>query len=260
MATATQRRRTSGSGPGRAAPSETPAPLAAAAGLTFGALSRLRGARIFHPVGVAYTGVLRVERPQLGYPGVPLLEEPGEHPAIFRFSRGAGLPERLPDVLGIAVRLTDVHGPGRHQDFLLATGAGPPGLRHLLLPGLGGFLAQSFSSLLLYRIGGQLRLVGAQPSGRRPARDGGALPQLIRAARRGDLSFRLALASPASRWSAVGDLEVGRRLPHAESEALAFTPWNTGGGIAPTGPFMGIRRAAYRSSQRGRGLRGAQIP
>lgn len=248
------------SGPGLAVPSDTPSPVAAAAGLTFGALSKVRGARIFHPEGVAYTGALRVRAGHPEYRGVALLEAPGEYPAIFRFSRGAGLPQPLPDVLGVAVRLPDVYGDGRHQDFLLATGAGPPGLRHLLLPGVGGFFAQAFSSILLYRVGGQVRVVGALPTGRRPPGGGGALPQLVQAARTGDLRFQLALASPAGRWAPIGDLEVGRRLPDSESEQLAFTPWNTGGGIRPSGPFMGLRRAAYRSSQRARGLRGAQIP
>jgi hypothetical protein len=32
---------------------------------------------------------------------------------LLRFSRGAGLPEPLPDVLGVAIRLPDAHGPGR---------------------------------------------------------------------------------------------------------------------------------------------------
>ncbi len=230
-------------------------------GGAFGALSRLRGARIFHPDGVGYRGALRIARPQAGYPGVPLLQRPREYPVLFRFSRGAGLPEPLPDILGLALRILDVHGRGRHQDFLLVTSADAPVLHHLLLPAVRGFFGQSFSSILLYRIGGKLRLVGAAPVGR-PVRDshGGALPELVRSADRGELRFRLALAPVTGRWSAVGDLRVGERLPHGEAERLAFTPWNTGGGIRPTGSFMGLRRGAYRGSQHGRGLDESQIP
>jgi hypothetical protein len=246
--------------PGRALESATPAPVAAVMGGAFGALTRLRGARIFHPDGVGYRGVLRIERPQRGYPGVPLLQRRGEHPVVFRFSRGAGVPEPLPDVLGLALRIVDVHGRGRHQDFLLVTSADAPLLHHLLLPGVRGFLGQSFSSILLYRVGGKLRLVGTEPAGRRAGGRGGDLAELARSADRGGLRFRLALAPLTGRWSAVGELAVEERLPDAETDRLAFTPWNTGGGIRPVGPFMGLRRGAYRGSQRARGLAQSQIP
>jgi hypothetical protein len=81
-----------------------------------------------------------------------------------------------------------------------------------------------------------------------------------RAAERRDLRFDLALATLGGRWSAVGALAVGERLPDEETERLAFAPWNTGGGIRPVGPFMGLRQGAYRGSQHARGLRGAEIP
>jgi len=35
-------------------------------------------------------------------------------------------------------------------------------------------------------------------------------------------------------------------------ERLAFNVWNSGGGIAPGGPFQGLRMPAYEGSQRGR--------
>lgn len=247
-------------GTGPAVEPQLPGPVAAAAANLFGALSRLRGARIFHPRGVGYAGNLVIEQPQAEYSGVPLLERAGEYPAVVRFSRAAGLPEPLPDALGLAVRLTDVHGRGRHQDFLLVTSADGPLLHHMLLPNVRGFFGQSFSSLLLYRVGAKLRLVGATPATRPRQRAPGALPELIEAAERGGLHFRLALASLGGSWRAVGDLHVARRLPEDETERLAFTPWNTGGAIRPAGPLQGLRRAAYRGSQRGRGLPASEIP
>jgi len=245
---------------GTAVDTRTPRPVAAVTGALFGALSRVRGARIFHPVGVSYSATLRVGTALPQYHGVPLLERPGEHRAVVRFSRAVGLPEPLPDALGIAVRLPDLHGPGRHQDFLLVTSADGPLLHHLLLPGLRGFFEQSFSSLLFYRMGGRLRLVGARAASRPDATAGGALAELVAAAEAGAACFELALASPAGRWRRVGDLTVDERLPDVDSERLAFTPWHTGGGIRPVGPFMGLRRAAYAASQRQRGLAPAEIP
>ena len=244
--------------PGRAVDTGTPKALAAAAGTTFEALSRARGARIFHPRGIAHAAVLHVGAAHRNYTGVPLLEHPGEHPAVVRFSRGVGLPEPLPDVLGVALRLLDAHGSSRHQDFLLATSGHPPLLRHLLLPGVGWF-GQDFSSLLLYRVGGRIRVVGARAASPVPA-EGRGMPGLEAAAAGGSLRFRLTLASPGGRWEVIGELVVGARLPDEETEALAFTPWHSGGGILPVGPLMGVRRAAYRGSQRGRGLGDRQIP
>lgn len=247
--------------PGIAPASRAWRPAEAVAGLAFGALSRLRGARIFHPDGVGYTGVLQVEEERTDYPGVALLERPGEHRALLRFSRAAGLPEPLPDALGIAIRLLDVHGPSRHQDFLLVTSADGLLLHHLLLPSIRGFFGQSFSSLLLYRIGGKLRLVGATPAARPAQREArGSLAELTTLADRGDLGFDLSLAPLTGRWRSVAHLRVDDRLPDDTTERLAFTPWNTGGGIEPAGPLMGIRLAAYRASQRGRGLRPGEIP
>jgi hypothetical protein len=83
---------------------------------------------------------------------------------------------------------------------------------------------------------------------------------LVRVADRGELVFRLGLAPLMGYLATVADLEVGERLPDAETERLTFTPWNTGGGIRPNGPLMGLRRAAYRGSQEGRGLHPTEIP
>ena len=236
-----------------------PAPLATATGAFWAALSRLRGGRrSLHPIGIGFDARLVVDG-RGAKTGVPLFDSAGSHRALVRFSRGAGLPEPLPDVLGLSFRLLDVHGPGRHQDFLLATSLDLPVLRHLLLPGVG-FFRQPFSSVLLYAVGGRTAVVGAHHAGRPPADTRGALPALEAAAARGDLRYRLTLAAPAGRPQAVGELRVGERLPAAVSDTLAFNPWNTGGGIRPRGPFMGWRRAAYRGSQLGRGLPPGQIP
>lgn len=246
--------------PGLPASPRVPAPVAAATGALFRALSTVRGARIFHPRGVGYEATVAVERPVPGHRGVPLLEQPGEHRAVVRFSRAAGLPEPLPDVLGLSLRIRDLHGRGRHQDLLLVSSADAPLLHHLLLPAPGGFLAQSYSSVLPYRIGGKVRIVGALPLSAPRAGRPGAIHELVATAATGKLAFRLGLAPLWGRLDPVATLRVGERLPPDVVEGLAFNPWNCGGGIEPTGPFNGLRRSAYAGSQRGRGLSPARIP
>ena len=151
---------------------------------------------------------------------------------IARLSRGVGLPKPLPDVLGLAVRVLDAHGPRRHQDLLLVTSLDVPVLHHLFLPGPLGPYGQSYSSLLPYRIGDRLRLIGALP--RRP-------------------DFDLTLAPLNGRWGTPwGRLRLEERLSAEASFALRYNVWNTGGGIRPTGPFQGIRDPAYRGSQAAR--------
>lgn len=229
-----------------------PAPVESGAAAVFGALSRLRGSRIFHPVGVGYRATVEVSSAPGAYHGVDLLEPGSSHQAVVRFSRGAGLPERLPDVLGLAVRVLDLYGDGRHQDFLLASSGRRPLGRHLLLPGTAGFFAQPFSSLLLYRVAGRVRVVGAMAAARPDSVEGGSLGDLSAAADVAPLRFRLMLASPAGPWEHVAVLRTGARLSDADTEAIRFNPWQTGGGIRPVGPLMGLRRAAYLGSQEGR--------
>ena len=84
--------------------------------VAFRTAARLRGARAFHPRGRAYTAQVRIDadRAPDGFPT-------GVREAIVRFSRGVGLPDAVPDILGIAVRLVDAAGPRVHQDLLMAT-------------------------------------------------------------------------------------------------------------------------------------------
>jgi hypothetical protein len=226
-----------------------PAPVAAATGAFWGALSRLRGGRrSLHPIGVGFEASFVVDS---GQTGVELFDSPGSHRALVRFSRGAGLPEPLPDILGIAVRVIDAHGPGAHQDFLLATSSSLPVAHHALLPAWT-FFDRTFSSVLVYSVAGSSRLVGAVPRSEVPHGGDSGLGGVALAASRGLLSYDLVLAPPFGRFSSVARIDVGDRLPDEESERLRFNVWNTGGGIRPAGPFQGLRLPAYEGSQHGR--------
>ena len=210
-----------------------PAWLDSATQAFWGALSAARAARIFHPIGEAYDATLTVPAHGRGKGhGVQLLDMPGEHRAIVRVSRGAGLPRPIPDALGLAIRLPDVHGRNKHQDFLFVTSGNGPLLQHLILPAPLRW-RQPLSSVLAYRVGGRLRVFGAQ--------------------RRGEGAFDLCIASLHGRFKKVARLDLGPQLPAAVSEGLRFNVWHSGGGIRPVGPFQRLRDPAYRGSQRGRG-------
>lgn len=243
-------------------PDRVPAPIAAVAGGLFRALSAARrprargrpGARILHPDGIGFAARLEIGGAEAG--GDSLLGRRRVHPAIVRLSRAIGLPGPVPEPLGVAIRLVDARGPGRHQDLLFASSGQSPIARHAPLPGAGGFFDQFFSTLLPYSVGGRVRLLGLAPV------NGGSSPrkldELAVAARGG--CYRLCVAGLGAPWLAVGQLEIGARLPDEVIEDLRFNPWNTGENLRPAGPLMGLRDAAYRGSQAGRLPDGANEP
>lgn len=122
----------------------------------FKGLSRLRGKRVFHPFGVGFEARLT----PVGEPsGAAAFDR--EAGAVVRLSRAIGLPEALPDPCGLAFRIPDAYGPGRHQDLLLVTSAAPPGGRHTLMPSRG-FADRPYSSVLPYRLRGETVMLGAR--------------------------------------------------------------------------------------------------
>jgi hypothetical protein len=213
--------------------------------------SRLRGSKAFHPAGVVHEAVVEIAGGEDAPPGVGILATPARHQALIRFSRGAGLPAPLPDVMGMAIRLPDVHGPGRHQDLLLVTSGDGPVLHHLLVPA-PGFLSLPYSSLLPYRAADRgLFVVGATVRERhRPAPGSDEYDGLARAAATGEPAFDLAVAGLGGRLRPVGTITLGSRLDRA-ANALRFNPFNTGGGLQPSGFLHRLRDAAYPGSQAG---------
>jgi hypothetical protein len=209
-----------------------PEPVERAAAALFGALSSLRGKRIFHPRGDGFEIEVEVDRPIHRYDGIPLLSERRTYPGVARLSRALGLPAPLPDLLGIAARIELDAGP---QDLLLVSSARPPGIRHLLLPTRGGFAANTYSSILPYRIDDEVRLFGAQPLG--------------------SLEYELGIASLTGEWERFGRLRIRAALDPETTENLRLNPWNTAAGLEPVGPLNGLRRSSYRGSQRGRAAR-----
>lgn len=217
--------------------------------VAFGVASLLRRARVFHPEGVAFAATFTSSGPRGEPHGAPLLDEPGRHDAVVRFSRGVGLPESVADILGLAIRITDAHGDGAHQDLLLVTSSAAPGARHALVP-TRTFLHPRWSTVLPYRLGGRRVVFGA-----RPLRTGGDITRLDHLAdelESGRLRFAIDVADVTRPWTEVGVLTMTAMLPDDEAESLRFNPANTGGGIEPTGVLQAVRRLAYRGSQAAR--------
>ncbi|GAB3193576.1 hypothetical protein GCM10027261_09350 [Geodermatophilus arenarius] len=184
----------------------------------------VRGARVFHPRGRASAGTVVTDGG--GTWGARVLDEAGTYDVVVRVSRGVGLPEPLPDVVGLAVRLPLLGRGGAPLDVLVNTSGGLPGLRHLFLPEP---LGRTCSSVLPYRTGsGRLVVLGA--------RDTGA-------------GWDLLAAPLAGGWRRWGRLTLGAALPDAESEALRFRPTLGADDLQPVALFRAVRDLSYRGSQ-----------
>lgn len=208
----------------------------------FRGLAHLRDARVFHPRGAAYEatwspsphGVLRPSEP-----ANPTHPTPWR--AVVRVSRGVGLPEAFPDVLGVAVKVLDLHGPGRDQDLLLASVAGGSfGSR--LLVARRSFAGTRFSTLLPYEVDGRRTPVVATVEGEPDTTPQGTV---------GAAGVRVRLELQEGR-TPLAEVALGARLPASLAEDLRFDPWHTGEGLRPTGWLNRLRRPVYVASQRGR--------
>jgi hypothetical protein len=214
--------------------------------LTFGALARLRGDRALHPDGIVLGGAFRSVSFDTG---AALFEQDEERPVLVRLSRGAGVPQPMPDVLGCAVRVPDAYGDDVPQDFALASSAEGPLTRHILLPARD-FLRAFYSSILPYRVGGETALIGARVDGANGV-SGDRLEALRSATARGTaLEVRMFAATRLGRWREVATVTLHRVVDDADARELRFNPWNCGGGIEPIGALNALRDPAYRASQR----------
>ena len=220
--------------------------LRGGASALFGTIAKARGRRSLHPDGVAFAAEFVVDEPALG--GARLFAEPGRRRAFVRFSRGFGIPEPLPEILSLAVKVPDAYGPGHDQDLLLTATGEKPVLRHVFSGGRS-HLRRTYSSVLPFRVGGRTMVFGAVPRAAKLHEDADDLGELVAAAQDG-LALELRAATPLGPWQTVARLEVGERLGADDERALAFNSDHSGGGIAPTGVLNRVRGGAYAASAR----------
>lgn len=214
-------------------PSVSPREIAASAGgAGLAGLTRLvaalrPAAKPLHPRGDLVAG--RLVRQGLPHPvGVPWLDDPGVDEVLVRRSRAVGLPQGLPDIHGLAVRVP-LEGGG-HGDLLLAmTGSGRL-TRFVLTAGRTPY-SRPLTTLLPYRT----------PEG----------PRLIRAVARDEQSYRLAVAAPGGDWDELGVLELS--ATSGPDPMLSFDPLrNEIPGLENYGWVRRLREPAYATARRSR--------
>ncbi|MGY1721543.1 phosphodiesterase [Blastococcus sp. SYSU DS0533] len=207
-----------------------------------GAVARWRHGRPIHPRGAVLDAVL--ERYGAGPPlGVPWLDGSGTTGALVRFSRGAGLPAPLPDVLGLAIRSTGTDGAP--VDLLLSTCG--RGVLTRRVPVLRADAAATYGSIMAYRsAAGPVRLaafpdVPSLPSDPEP---------VAAAAEAGAVAFTLAVAPGAQAWRPFATLRA-TGAHHPLDTALRFDAvCNPPPGLVADGPLARFREPAYVTARR----------
>jgi hypothetical protein len=216
------------------------APLAAAIG--FGT-----GKRPVHANGAAYDGVLEIPTPADELLDGTVLDRPGRYPVKVRLSRGFNRRLSRTDVHGVAIRIVDAGGTGRHQDLLLATSK----------PNASGMESTSFSLGYEPRFTSTLHLGSPQGPVLVVARPIGAVPDdaLVHGGAAGAMQLALGVQVKGLEERQVGVVTLGAALDAEETAALHFTIEHDWGGIQPWGVLNDARVVVYRAAAWGRTVR-----
>lgn len=140
-----------------------------------------RAAKPLHPAGAVVLGRLERTRTQ-PVTGIPWLDDPGVDEVLVRRSRAVGLPETLPDIHGLAVRVPIGSG---HADLLFAS-TGRGAVTRFLLTVSRSPEGRPLTTLLPYR----------SPAG----------PLLLAATAAGPDRFTLSCAAGTGGWHDFGTL------------------------------------------------------
>jgi hypothetical protein len=201
----------------------------------FAVFSRLRpAAKPLHSRGSVMQA--RIVRTGLSQPvGVPWLDEAGADDLVVRFSRGVGLPPRLPDILGMAIR---VDPGGRFADLLFSTTGRGRRSRFILIP-RRRYAPAFYGTLMPYR----------SPSG----------PVLLGASARAHadgVGVELFVAAPRDPWRSFGSFTVPSAPVRGQDRPVTFDPVaHYVPGLEPYDWVRKLREGAYAAARRARGDR-----
>ncbi|MEU1045898.1 phosphodiesterase [Streptomyces sp. NPDC005897] len=183
---------------------------------------------------------------------MPWLDRPGSYRATVRWSRALGLHRRLPDALGLAVRVEDADGRGSALDMLFTSSRPGRFGRHLPLPRPDA-LTGPYSSLLSYRLGERERVLAAFPVPDPGGTAEDTLPTLWQELAHRPVRFDLRAAAPDEPWRTFASLSLEAVDPAPATSTVSYDPYaHSLPGLHPTGRLRRLRDAAYAGSRHGR--------
>ncbi|EME62671.1 hypothetical protein [Amycolatopsis decaplanina] len=207
----------------------------------FHALAVLRGARAFHPNGLLLKGELHA----LAHDDLALPEEPVA--VTVRMSKGAGLPGRLPDALGLAVRIPSADGDP--WDLTLTTSG--TGLAGRVLPRPArAWTTGRYSTLLPYRTKGDLIWLSARAETSRHAE--ASLDALTRLVAEGPVTYLFETVRANGHRKPCATLTLHEVDEDASRPAFDPMLHPPRGWEPRPGWLAGLRERAYEGSREGR--------
>ncbi|MFE8884526.1 SRPBCC domain-containing protein [Pseudarthrobacter enclensis] len=222
--------------------SQAPA-VSRTAGQAFAGLFRLvktvRPDRPIHPHGLALTGELTRTGNPAAPSGIDWLDAAGVDGVEARFSRSVGLPQTLPDVLGLALRIIPAAGnrTGPADILLASTGWRVPG-RFLLRPRLD-VAGATMTTLMPYRGRRGPVLLGLRTRSLPP----GSLAS-------GEWVLALHWATPSGPWRECGELRLHAGNPPSDS-SRRFDPLANQPPGATAYPWTRrLRKPSYRAARK----------
>ncbi|WP_437094055.1 phosphodiesterase [Streptomyces sp. enrichment culture] len=184
--------------------------------------------------------------------GVSWLDRPGSYRVTVRWSRALGLPRRLPDALGLAVRVEDADGLGNALDLLFTSSRSGRLGRHLPLLRPDA-LSGPYSTLLSYRVGDRERVLAAFPVPGPSGAPEDTMPTLWQELARRPVRFDLRAAAPDEPWRTFAALSLESARTAPPTRTVSYDPYaHSLPGLRPTGRLRRLRDAAYAGSRHGR--------
>jgi hypothetical protein len=205
-----------------------------------GAVARWRHGRPMHPRGAVFDAVLERTGSAPSW-GVPWLDATARDAAVVRMSRGAGLPAPLPDLLGMAIRLS---GIGRPVDLLLTTTG--RGVLGRMVPFPRCDAAAFYSSIMGYRSDAGVVRFAAFPDGDGVPSEPGPLADAVARER---LRFTLQACRGLGAWRPVARLTLAAPMEHRDPHVRFDAVLNPPPGLLPDGPIARFRAPAYATAR-----------
>jgi hypothetical protein len=205
----------------------------------FQKVATLRHARVFHPEGAWFTGILRAAPPFERYFGTAEVQ--------VRLSKATSTAGSARDVLGLAIRTTDSNG--EQWDFALATTIG----RFVLWPSRSWRDAH-YSSLMPYRFDNETLLwISARPDDAQPTDC--SVDTVTRHVQTQPLRFELTASGVRGTPQPFAELTLTGLFSPASDEAVDPTMHHPDNVELAPGWVTRIRQWAYAGSRQGSGRR-----
>lgn len=209
--------------------------------------SAIRHRRIFHPDGVFAEGSIERLAPANG--GLPIPSSD----VVARVSKAIGTPGALPDIIGLALRLTPQGDPGAPWDILLASAGSGVLSRTVGLRPVTSWTGQTLTSLMPLRYRQSYWWLRARLATeiRGP---GLSLDSVRIQLENGGIEFALDQARGRSAFRQLGRVRLTKVLALPPGEDMSFDPvLHTAPGVELSpGWLAGLRASAYGRSREGR--------